>query len=618
MAQQNNQNARKKNDTGFVVLVSGVIVLAIILGAIVGAGVYVAGRKTIFPNITVAGVDVGGMTYETARSTLLGSNAGTPTGIQATAVLTSSVSVSVTSDEAGLTLPITEAVDVAYSYGRTGNFLKNLGSFISCVSQPHEVYSEQSMNESGVRAKIAQAAQSANHTAQEASFEVTSNELFITRGTDGYTVDEDAVFNFIRDTLLSGASKTTDEFSEAKTGSGDGEDVDLDAIYDQVFRQPENARIDTATGQIVAAVNGISFDKEAARALLASSAPGETVRVPLIVTEPEITGSGVEALLFKDKLAEKSTTLSTSTANRINNITLAAAAINGFVMNPGEEFDFNKVVGQRTTAKGYKSAGAYVGGRHVDSIGGGICQVSSTLYYCTLIADLETVERTNHGYTVSYLPAGLDATVSWPNLNFRFKNNANFPVKIVAWVEKKELYVELWGTKENDHRIELESNIISRKDYETVEEVDESLKPGQRKTANSGQAGITSEAYKLVYDGSGKLLSRTLISKDVYKPMTKVVLVGPPDTPAGGGDTTTPDTGDTTSDTDDTTPDTPDTGDTTPETEDTTTDTEDTSPEDTAPDVPWWYDTTEDTSEDTGGDQEEDWDQDGGDVPVAG
>ena len=479
--------------------------------------------------------------------------------------------------------------------------------------------------------KIALAAQSANHTAQEASFEVTSNELFITRGTDGYTVDEDAVFNFIRDTLLSGASKTTDEFSEAKTGSGDGEDVDLDAIYDQVFRQPENARIDTATGQIVAAVNGISFDKEAARALLASSAPGETVRVPLIVTEPEITGSGVEALLFKDKLAEKSTTLSTSTANRINNITLAAAAINGFVMNPGEEFDFNKVVGQRTTAKGYKSAGAYVGGRHVDSIGGGICQVSSTLYYCTLIADLETVERTNHGYTVSYLPAGLDATVSWPNLNFRFKNNANFPVKIVAWVEKKELYVELWGTKENDHRIELESNIISRKDYETVEEVDESLKPGQRKTANSGQAGITSEAYKLVYDGSGKLLSRTLISKDVYKPMTKVVLVGPPDTPAGGGDTTTPDTGgttpdtgDTTPDTDDTTPDTPDTGDTTPETEDTSPDvpwwydtTEDTA-EDTSEDVPWWYDTTEDTSEDTGGDQEEDWDQGGGDVPVAG
>lgn len=153
MAQQNNQNARKKNDTGFVVLVSGVIVLAIILGAIVGAGVYVAGRKTIFPNITVAGVDVGGMTYETARSTLLGSNAGTPTGIQATAVLTSSVSVSVTSDEAGLTLPITEAVDVAYSYGRTGNFFKNLGSFISCVSQPHEVYSEQSMNESGVRGR---------------------------------------------------------------------------------------------------------------------------------------------------------------------------------------------------------------------------------------------------------------------------------------------------------------------------------------------------------------------------------------------------------------------------------------------------------------------------------
>ena len=256
MAQQNNQNARKKNDTGFVVLVSGVIILAIILGAILGAGAYVAGRKTIFPNITIAGVDVGGMSYDTARSTLLGANVGVPTGIQATAVLTQSVSVSVTSDEAGLTLPITEAVDLAYAYGRNGNFFKNLGSFINCVLQPHEVYTERAMNESGVRAKISQAAQAANHTAQQAGYEVTASELFITRGTGGYTVDEDAVFAFIRDTLLSGSSKTTDEFSETRTGGTEAGDIDLEAIYNEVHREPENARIDTATGQIVAAVKG--------------------------------------------------------------------------------------------------------------------------------------------------------------------------------------------------------------------------------------------------------------------------------------------------------------------------------------------------------------------------
>lgn len=609
MAQQFNQNARKKNDTGFVVLVSGVIVLAIILGAILGAGAYVAGRKTIFPNITVAGVDVGGMSYETARSTLLGANVGVPTGIQATAVLTSSVSVSVTSDEAGLTLPVTEAVDLAYAYGRNGNFFKNLGSFISCVTQPHEVYAERALNESGVRAKIAQAAQSANHTAQEADYEVTANELFITRGTGGYTVDEDAVFTFIRDTLLSGSSRTTDEFSEAKTGKADTGDIDLEAIYNEVCHEPENARIDTDTGKIVASVKGVSFDMESARALLDNSGPGETVRIPLIITEPDIDANGVEELLYRDKLAEKSTTLATSSANRINNITLAAAAINGFVMNPGEEFDFNKVVGKRTSEKGYKSAGAYVGGRHVDSIGGGICQVSSTLYYCTLIADLETVERTNHGYTVSYLPAGLDATVSWPNLNFRFKNNANYPIKIVAWVENKNLYVELWGTKENDHRIELESNIIARKDYETVEEVDESLKPGERKTANAGQVGITSEAYKLVYDGSGNLLSRTLISKDVYKPMTKIVLVGPSDT-STGGDTTEDTTPDSTEDTSGTAPDT--TPDTTPDsTDDTAPDTSgDTTPPDTAAD-----DTTGDTS---GGEDGNGSEQGGDDVTVSG
>ncbi len=552
MAEQRNRKAPRKSDTGFVALVSGVIVLAIVIGVIIGAGAYVAGRKTIYPNITVAGVDVGGMTYETARSTLLSSNVGIPTGIQATAVLTANDSVSVTSDEAGLTLPITEAVDLAYSYGRNGNFFKNLGSFIGCITQTHEVYSERALNESGVRAKIAQAAKLANHTAQEPSYEVTASELFITRGASGYTVDEEAVFEFIRTTLLSGVSRTTEEFSEANTSDDAGGEPDLEAIYNEVYREPENARIDQTTGQVVASVKGVSFNMETAKTLLDEAGPGQTVRIPLIFTEPEVDAGTVKDLLFKDKLAEKDTTLATSSANRITNITLAAAAINGFVMNPGEEFDFNKVVGQRTAAKGYKSAGAYAGGKHVESLGGGICQVSSTIYYCTLKADLETVERTNHGYTVSYLPAGLDATVSWPNLNFRFKNNKNYPVKIVCWVENKKLYVELWGTKENDYRVELESNIISRKDYETVEEVDESLKPGQRKTANSGQVGITSEAYKLIYDGQGNLISRTLISKDTYRPMTKIVLVGPKDTTTGGdttgGDTTGGDTtgGDTT------------------------------------------------------------------------
>ena len=526
---------KKKNDTALVALISAAVVLVVIIAAVVGGGAYVAGRRTIFPNVTVAGVDVGGMTVDGAAAALMGSNIGVPSGVQATAVLTGTESVSVTSDEAGLAVSATQAAEMAYSFGREGSFFSNLGSFISCATAPHEVFSARTVNEDGVRAIIAQAAARANHPAAEPKFEVTNTELFITRGTGGYTVDENGVFKYIRDTLLSGVSGTTEEFSEAKTAAAPASEPDVDAIYDAVFTEPKDAYFDGTTGTVNAAVKGVSFDKDEARRLLELAGVGETVRVPLILTDPANSSENVEDLLFRDKLAEKSTTLRTSTANRITNVTLAAAAINGTVLNPGDEFSYNDVVGERTAAKGYKPAGAYVGGKHVDSIGGGICQVSSTIYYCTLLADLEITQRTNHGYTVAYLPLGLDATVSWPNLNFKFRNDKNFPVKIVAWVENKELYVELWGTKENDYRVELESNIIKTVPYETVEQVDESLAPGEKKVDNAGQTGYVSEAYKLIYDGEGNLLSRTLLSKDTYKPMTKIVLVGPePSEPAEG------------------------------------------------------------------------------------
>ena len=534
------QQRKRKNDTGIVILASVAILVVVIAGIILGGGAYVASRDTVFPHVTVAGVDVGGMTYDEARSTLLGASVGVPTGIQATAVLTGTQSVTVTSDEAGLTVPITEAVDMAYAYGREDGFFKNLGTFVSCLSHGHEVYALQNLNEDGVRAKIAQAARLVNHGAKEPSYEVSQTELFITVGSSGYTVDEEAVFQFIKETLASGTSRSTDAFSEARSTGGTVEKPDLEAIYNEVYTEPQDAYFDAESGEVRAAVTGISFDVAAAQALLDAAGNGETIRVPLIFTEPENGSGEVNDLLFKDKLAEKDTTLATSSANRITNITLAAAAINGTVLNPGDRFSYNGTIGQRTEAKGYKPAGAYAGGGHVSEVGGGICQLSSTLYFCTLKADLKIVERQNHGYTVAYLPASLDATVNWPNLDFKFENNRNFPIKLVAWVENKRLYVEIWGTKENDYTVQLESKTLSTISPKVVEKIDETLAPGERVVDENGQYGLVSEAYKLIYDGNGNLLSRTLISHDTYRAMDKVVRVGPEASTPVGGETTDP------------------------------------------------------------------------------
>lgn len=534
------QGKRVKKRTGNNTAATAAIVCAVILGTafivLMGMGAYVANSDEIFPNVKVAGIDVGGMTYTEAHSTLLNSDIGVPSGVRATAVLTDLVSVSVTSDEAGLTASVGDAADMAFAYGREGGFFAQLAAYLKCLTSSHDVYAERQFNESGVRATIAEAAGRVEHEEQDYEVQVTATEIFLTKGSAGYQVDQEGVFAFIRDTLLSGKSAQTEEFSEATVSQGAGADPDFDALYEEVFREPVDAGYDPETQAAIPSSDGVSFDKEELKNLYEQASPGQTVRVELIITPPEKTGNP-EDELFGDKLAEKDTSLSGSSGNRITNVTLAAAAVDGVVLNPGEEFDFNKIVGQRTTARGYKPAGAYVGGKSVNEVGGGICQVSSTIYFCALKSDLKITKRSNHHFTVAYLPPSLDATVSWGGPDFRFVNSRDYPIKIRAWVESKKLYVEIWGTKVDDTYVELESRTIETIPLKVEETVDETLAPGERVVDVSGHDGLKSEAYKLTYDGEGNLLKRELLSKDTYHAQNRVVRVGPdPSTPAGPSD----------------------------------------------------------------------------------
>ena len=225
---------------------------------------------------------------------------------------------------------------------------------------------------------------------------------------------------------------------------------------------------------------------------------------------------------FADTLASKSTSL-TDNDNRNNNVSLAAQAINGLVMNPGETFSFNGTVGQRTTGKGYKEAGAFANGKTVYEVGGGICQVSSTLYYCTLLADLKIVDRDCHMFPVSYLPLGMDATVSWGGPDFKFRNNTDYPIKLIAYVDGLSLYVAIKGTKTDDHTFEMSSDIVSTTDYKTIEK--ESDEVTSRREEVSGMTGYTVDTYRTEYDGSGNAIETVYIDRSVYRSRDAVILV---------------------------------------------------------------------------------------------
>ena len=231
-------------------------------------------------------------------------------------------------------------------------------------------------------------------------------------------------------------------------------ELDLDAIYDEICTAPVDDSLDMTEYRFVPGSYGYSFDLDAAKEALAQASPGETVSVPMTFVEPEILG---DAVYFRDVLGSCETKHSDN-ENRNTNLRLLCEALNGVVVQPGETFSYNDTLGERTAEKGYKPAPAYSGNRLTDAIGGGVCQGSSTLYNCVLLADLEVVARSCHGATVAYLPMGLDAAVNWGTTDFQFRNNFHFPVKIEAETTEDLVKMRILGTDEKDYYIKMTSS----------------------------------------------------------------------------------------------------------------------------------------------------------------
>lgn len=281
-------------------------------------------------------------------------------------------------------------------------------------------------------------------------------------------------------------------------------------------------------GRATPPVVGVSIDVPAAQSALDAAAPGEALSIPLVHIQPDYVQAGEDGLLYQDLLSEYSSEIG-GTSARVTNVTLAASKCNGVVLFPGDVFDFNQTVERRTAAAGYRPAPAYVNGDTVDSVGGGICQVSSSLYYCTVYANLEIVSRINHGYVVTYMPDGLDATVSWGGPEYRFKNNTDFPIKIVAYVSGRTLTVQFYGTNVSGNYVETERTLLSSSGYQTVYEPDETIPQGTTKVKVTPYSGRKVVVYRCVYSADGTLLSRTLENTSVYRSRDKVVLYNPAD-----------------------------------------------------------------------------------------
>ena len=229
--------------------------------------------------------------------------------------------------------------------------------------------------------------------------------------------------------------------------------ADAAAIARELESAPVNDRVDRDSLSLIYGSYGTTVDETLLADEIRRAAYGETVRIPIQYLPPEIMGQDA---YFPDVLGYFETR-HTNDQNRNTNLQIQCDALNGLILQPGETFSMNGVLGERTAEKGYKPAPAYSGNRLVNDLGGGVCQGTTTLYNCVLLADLEVVFRACHGVRVGYVPLGLDAAVNFLTTDFQFRNNFNFPIQLRAWMEDEYIKMQILGIDEKDYYIKMET-----------------------------------------------------------------------------------------------------------------------------------------------------------------
>lgn len=279
--------------------------------------------------------------------------------------------------------------------------------------------------------------------------------VVLTIGTPGFSVDTDRLYGQILDAYAQGEFQVTAQETQAETTP---EKLNITAIYKATRLAPQEPYVDLEKHQVVPGQHGYELDLADARKQLAAADYGDTLRLNLHYTAPEIAD---EDAFFQDVLG-KCETPHSNNENRNTNLRIACEALNGIILEPGQTISYNEALGERTADKGYQPAPAYSGTRLVNSLGGGICQVSSTLYLASVYAELTIVERVNHGYPVSYIPLGMDATVNWGSTDLKLCNDSPMPVKIQAEESDGYVRIAILGTETRDYDIEMTYSVGGR------------------------------------------------------------------------------------------------------------------------------------------------------------
>ncbi len=502
------------------------IILASVLVLVFGAGLFLQNSAIIYPNVTVCGVDVGGMTAAKAEKIVEKAIAESYDGKDMTVTLPDRT-VTLDADLTEVRLDTDKAMEAAVSYGREGNFISSMVSWFDCRKTSYAVDISNCflLNEDYVRTTAQVVAEDVATTMQDSrmSYDEESQQLSVTVGVRGVKLDVDGFLQNVKNAYSRGEFSTKMDYEITLYNP-----VNLTEFYLEHCIPMKNAAYDPETHKITKEEQGFGFDLEAVQQQVNMASEGETLIFQLQILEPTVTLDQLSEELFGTLLAKYNSPHTVNWA-RTRNLELAAAAIDGTVLNPDEVFSFNGIVGERTAEKGYQPATIFAeGGASTPGLGGGVCQVASVLYTVSLLADLEIVERAPHMYVVDYVPMGMDAAIFWDNaLDYKFRNNTGAPLLIRCDVTDGFVNVYFYGTDHTDTTVKMTYQIMRTYPWKDVYEMDNTKPEGYSEVIQTPYTGYYVVTYKHQLDADGKEISKTKEADSWYTKRDRITVIGP-------------------------------------------------------------------------------------------
>lgn len=515
---------KQKSNKVIPIVVSLFIVLFVMIFSVVFA-LFNMNNEKILKGISILGIDISDLTVEEAKTKINNAIEERFKDENNNLILKIGENeTSVTTNTFNAKFDIDNAVIEADNIGRNGNILTNNYSILFTKLFKKEIKPRLYLDDSLLSDTIKDINSKMKDAIVDNSYYIEKNNLIIVKGKAGYIIKTEELKEKIYEQISN--IHTNYQIIEIPVEYKEPEPINLQKIHEEIYKEPQDAYVQKNPTVVHPEVNGIDFKISVEEAEELLKEDKEEYTIPLKITKPKKTINNLGEEAFPDLLATFSTRFDGSNYNRNTNIKLAAKKVNGTVILPGEKFSFNTIVGSRTIEAGFKEGTAYVGGKVVPDVGGGVCQVSSTIYNTALLANMQIVERSNHMFTTGYVAASRDATVYYGSLDFVFKNSRKYPIKMVASANGGVCKVSIYGIKEEkEYEVIIQSKITSYINPTTIYKEDPTLEEGKEIVEQTAITGCRSEGYKIL-KLNGKIVSQTLLSKDTYKSRNKIVRRG--------------------------------------------------------------------------------------------